>query len=105
MEEKITLYRNQLAEISKKPNEFGFNSEIRPLCDYLYYFKPCDRDSKLVYEDCKTSIQIQQDLDDIVSLSINEISRLMKHLNFICVQKGNYFVWKMQRIEAPQTTI
>ncbi len=100
MDNKTLSYNDLLTEISSEPKKFGFKQEITALCDYLQYYLPCDRSIILPenMDGSKSSFQIQQDLEDIVTLELNEIARLMKLLTFVCVEHYNNFVWKMVKV-------
>ncbi len=100
MDNKTLSYNDLLNEISNDPNKYGFKQEITALCDYLQYYLPCDRSVNLPenINGSKSSFQIQQDLEDIVTLELNEIARLMKLLTFVCVEHCNNFVWKMVKV-------
>lgn len=87
-------YNATLGEIIANPKEYGFDETIIPVCQFLAYFcpvnPPCNNFANM------TSVQIIAELDSIVDVDVNTISKLMIALGFKIYYNGTP-EWSMMR--------
>lgn len=87
-------YNANLGEVIANPNEYGFDETIIPVCQFLAYFcpvnPPCNNFANM------TSVQIIAELDSIVDVDVNTISKLMIALGFKIYYNGTP-EWSMMR--------
>lgn len=87
-------YNATLGDIIANPKEHGFDDTIIPVCQFLAYFcpvnPPCNNFANM------TSVQIIAELDSIVDVDVNTISKLMIALGFKIYYNGTP-EWSMMR--------
>ncbi|MBR3830771.1 MAG: hypothetical protein IKJ52_05920 [Muribaculaceae bacterium] len=87
-------YNTTLGDIIANPKGHGFDETIIPVCLFLAYFcpvnPPCNNFANM------TSVQIIAELDSIVDVDVNTISKLMIALGFNIYYNGTP-EWSMMR--------
>lgn len=87
-------YNATLGDIIANYKEYGFDETIIPVCQFLAYFcpvnPPCNNFANM------TSVQIIAELDSIVDVDVNTISKLMIALGFNIYYKDTP-EWSMMR--------
>lgn len=87
-------YNAILGKILADPKGYGFDDTIIPVCHFLAYFcpvnPPCNNFANM------TTVQIIAELDSIVDVDVNTISKLMIALGFKIYYNGTS-EWSMMR--------
>lgn len=87
-------YNATLGDIIANYKDYGFDVTIIPVCQFLAYFcpvnPPCNNFANM------TSVQIIAELDSIVDVDVNTISKLMIALGFKIYYNGTS-EWSMMR--------
>ena len=88
------VYNTTLGDIIANYKEYGFDETIIPVCQFLAYFcpvnPPCNNFANM------TSVQIIAELDSIVDVDVNTISKLMIALGYKIYYNGTS-EWSMMR--------